>query len=115
MTLLLTLNKSALFVTAWITDLLQEAGLQVSPSFNLRTAIAADTHCNCPRHENDCDCDLAVLLVYGVAPLPATLLVYSHNGSSWLSLEEQMPSELGFHIKSALAASGFKNKTAVIK
>ena len=113
MALLLTLNNSALFVTAWITDLLQEAGLHVSPSFNLRTAMAADTPCNCPRHESDCDCDLAVLLVYGANPQPVTLLVHSHNGRSWLSLEEQMSSELGVQIKSALADAGFKNKTAV--
>jgi hypothetical protein len=114
MALLLTLNKSALFVSAWITDLLQEAGLQVSPSFNLRTAVAADTPCTCPHHENDCDCDLAVLLVYGATPQPATLLVHSHNGRSWLSLEEQVSSELGVQIKSTLADAGFKSKTAVV-
>ena len=115
MALLLTLNKSALFVSAWITDLLQEAGLHVSPSFSLSTAMAVDAPCNCPRHENDCDCDLAVLLVYGVDPQPVTLLIHSHNGRSWLSLEEQMSSELGVQIKSTLADAGFKSKTAVMR
>jgi hypothetical protein len=114
MTLLLTLNQSSLFVSPWIVNILQEAGLQVTPSFNLRTTLAADTPCTCPRHECDCDCDLVVLLVYGLEPQPVTLLIHSHNGRSWLSLEEHIPSNLSLQIKSALAASGFKNKTAVI-
>ena len=105
MALLLTLNKSALFVNAWVTDSLQEAGLQVSSSFNLRSALALDMPCACPHHERDCDCDLAVLLVYGPDPQPVTLLIQSHNGRSWLSLEEQMPSKLGLQIKSVLTTS----------
>ena len=107
MTHLLVLNNSPHFVIAWLTDLLQEAGLQLSSSFNFRTTLPKDISCNCPHHAANCDCDLTVLQVYGSEPEPVTLLVHSHNGRSWLSLvddgEERPSSMLKLQIKAALA------------
>lgn len=109
MTQLLVFNHSAHFVIAWLTDLLQEAGLQLSPSFNFRTALPKDISCNCPHHTANCDCDLTVLLVYGSEPEPVTLLAHSHNGRTWLSLvdagEERPSSAVRRQIRSALATS----------
>ena len=107
MTQLLEFNNSPHFVIAWLTDLLQEAGLQLSSSFNFRTALPKDISCNCPHHAADCDCDLTVLLVYGTEPEPVTLLAHSHNGRTWLSLvddgEDRPSSAFKLQIKAALA------------
>ncbi|GJM40257.1 MAG: hypothetical protein DHS20C20_05390 [Ardenticatenaceae bacterium] len=108
MTQLLVLNNSTHFVIGWLANLLEDFGLQLSPSFNLRAALPEDIVCNCPHHADNCDCDLTVLLVYGAEPQPATLLAHSHNGRTWLSLvdggEERSSSDLSLQIKSALAA-----------
>ncbi len=107
MTQLLVLNNSTHFVIGWLTNLLQEAGLQLSPSFNFRTALPEGISCNCSHHFDNCDCDLTVLLVYGSESQPVTLLAHSHNGRTWLSLvddgEERPSSDLSLQIKSALA------------
>ena len=72
-----------------ITKALAHADLQVATSFDLRTARAAHAECTCPHHGTvDCDCQMVVLLVYGPDALPATLLVHSSNGRSWLSLTD---------------------------
>lgn len=106
MTQLLVFNNSVHFVIGWLTNLLQDAGLQLSPSFNFRTALPKDISCNCPHHANNCDCDLTVLLVYGSEPEPATLVAHSHNGRTWLSLVDndvdRPSSMLRLQIKSAL-------------
>ena len=108
MTQLLVMNNSTHFVIGWLTDLLQEAGLQLSSSFNFRTALPKGISCNCPDHADNCDCDLTVLLVFGSEPEPATLLAHSHYGRTWLSLvddaEERSSSDLSLQIKSVLAA-----------
>ena len=109
MTQLLVLNNSAHFVIGWLANLLEDVGLHLSPSFNLRTALPEDVACNCPHHADNCDCDLTVLLVYGSEPQPATLLAHSHNGRTWLSLvdsENEQPSTmLKSQIEAALAAA----------
>ncbi|MFH1906685.1 MAG: hypothetical protein ABIL11_04750 [Chloroflexota bacterium] len=35
---------------------------------------------------NACDCQMVVLLVYGSAPEPATLILHGNDGQTWLSL-----------------------------
>lgn len=110
MTQLFVFNNPVHFVIGWLTNLLQDAGLQLTPSFNLRTALpplSKHLSCNCPHQADSCDCDLTVLLVYGSDPEPATLLAHSHNGRTWLSLvdnESERPSAaLKMQIKSVLA------------
>lgn len=108
MTQLLILNNSNHFVIEWLTNLLEDAGLRLSPSFNFRTALRKDIGGNCPLHRDNCDCDLTVILVYGSEPQPATLLAHSHNGRTWLSLvdgyEEQSSDSLKMQIRAALTA-----------
>ena len=94
-------------MTDRIIDLLQKVGLYVSNSFNLQTALTADIPYDCPIHPRDCDCNMAVLLVYGTESQPATLLLRSHADRTWLTLvdnsEERPSNELNLRIKSALA------------
>jgi hypothetical protein len=89
MALMLTLDCSSEEALRWTTKALSQAEFQVTTSFNLRTARAAHSECACPHHGTaDCDCQMVVLLVYEKDALPATLLIHSSNGRSWLSLTD---------------------------
>lgn len=86
MTQLLTINRTGSETIQWVTTSLMQAGLQVSQSFDLRSVRDTLTACTCEHQADTCDCDMAILLVYGTASSPATLMVHSRNGRSWLSL-----------------------------
>lgn len=89
MALMLTLDCSSEAAVRWTTKALSQADLLVTTSFDLRTARAAHSECACPHHGTaDCDCQMVVLLVYERDALPATLLIHSSNGCSWLSLTD---------------------------
>jgi hypothetical protein len=72
-------------ITNQVTDLLQKAGLRVSPTFSLQSARAGTA---CTRHINSCHCNLQVFLVYGAESLLARQVVESHSGRTWFSLVE---------------------------
>ncbi|MGB3715780.1 MAG: hypothetical protein WA996_15245 [Candidatus Promineifilaceae bacterium] len=73
----------------WITETLKRVNLQVATSFDLRETRTAYTNCPCPHHGTAaCDCQIVVLLVYGADGSPATLLVHSSDGRTWLSLTD---------------------------
>ena len=51
------------------------------------TARHALEDCPCPHHgTNECDCQMLVLLVYGEAVEPATLILHGNNGQTWFSI-----------------------------
>lgn len=84
---LLTLDLNTDQALPLITRLLARLGLQVLPSFDLRTARCAPAACTCPHHgTQQCDCQMVVLLLYGRAKDPATLVVHGHGGRTFLSL-----------------------------
>jgi hypothetical protein len=73
----------------WVTEQLTEAGLRHVQTFDLHTARVATHNCSCPHHETDeCDCQMVVLLVYGKAEVPFTLIVHGNNGQTWLSIAD---------------------------
>ena len=73
----------------WITETLENVHLQVSTSFDLRTARLAVPDCPCPHHgPAACDCQIVMLLVYGPDDHPATLVVHGCDGRTWLSLTD---------------------------
>ncbi len=91
MTQLSTIDFPAVEAVRWVTQQLELAGLQVTRSFNLRSARTVETGCTCEHHADNCDCDLVVLLVYSEkSPYPITLVAHSHNGRTWLSLVDGM-------------------------
>ncbi|MFQ5433268.1 MAG: hypothetical protein ACE5FD_00155 [Anaerolineae bacterium] len=91
MTQLSTLDCSAKEAIRWVTQQIEAAGLQVSRSFDLRSARTVETGCTCAHHDGNCDCDLVVLLVYGQeSRYPVTLVAHSHDGRTWLSLADGM-------------------------
>jgi len=115
MTQLLTVDKPGHFITQRVTELLQNAGLRVSPTFSLQSARAG-TACTCTRHAHSCDCNMEVFLVYGTEPLPATLVAQSHGGRTWFSLADNANAaaspELSLRIESVLATAQKNSKTA---
>ncbi len=86
---LLTLERPYDEALRWIDETLKPAHLQVATSFDLRTTRTAYTDCPCPHHGTAaCDCQMAVLLIYGADAHPATLLVHSCDGRTCISLAD---------------------------
>ena len=97
-----------------VVEVLANYGLVVTQSFDLhvatspyvrvaehvgqdhfRTLLTIPDDCFCPKHgTTGCDCQMVVMLVYGKAAAPATLVAHGHDGQTWLSLAnapEQRP------------------------
>src|SRR5215208_2603500 len=68
---------------------LSEASLRVVQTFDLHIARFAPYDCSCPNHGmEECDCQLVVLLIYGEALEPATLILHGNDGKTWFSMTE---------------------------
>ncbi len=66
---------------------LDRAGLRVLRTFDLKDARLAAADCPCPHHgEAGCECQMVVLLIYGEAAPPVTLILHGSQGWTWLSL-----------------------------
>ena len=62
-------------------------GLYVIRSFDLRSALAAQPGCECPHHGTAaCNCQFAVLLVYGDPGTLAALTLHSHDSQTYAQL-----------------------------
>ena len=73
----------------WTNEQLTQAGLRLVQTFDLHAARAALHDCPCPHHgTNECDCQMVVVLVYGKADDPMTLILHGNDGKTWLSLAE---------------------------
>jgi hypothetical protein len=89
MTQLLTFESPSDVVIRWIRDALARAKLEMATSFDLQTCREDYQDCPCPHHDMDaCDCQMVMLLVYGEDVRPATLVVHSHDGRTWLTLAD---------------------------
>ena len=85
----LTLNCSCDVALQWSSQNLMQDGLRVMQTFDLHTARHALEDCPCPHHgTSECDCQMFVLLVYGEALEPATLILHGNDGQTWLSIVE---------------------------
>lgn len=75
----------AALVVVEIMEQLEAAGMQVVKSFDLRSACASFTDNICPHHgTSPCDCQLIVLLIYGIENWPISLILHSHRGQTEL-------------------------------
>ena len=92
---ILTLQSDSQAAIEASTRCLEQSGLQVMRSFDLKLARAAHVGCTCPHHGSEqCDCQMVVLLVYGRDSFPATLVVHGHDGQTHFALvdtPEQRP------------------------
>jgi hypothetical protein len=73
----------------WANKQLRSAGLRSVQTFDLQAARAALPECSCPNHGTDeCDCQMIVLLVYGNAEEPVTLILHGNDGKTWFSVTD---------------------------
>ena len=68
---------------------LMKHGWKTLRTFDLHEAMFAVDGCSCPHHGTQkCDCDMVVLLVYGVEPEPVTLLLHGSDGQTRVAFAE---------------------------
>lgn len=73
----------------WTREQLTQAGLRSVQTFDLHTARTGSHNCPCPNHGTDnCDCQIVILLVYGVSEEPVSLLLHGNDGQTWVSILE---------------------------
>ena len=103
----LSINHPCEEILRWSREQLARAGLRPVQTFDLHAARVASHDCRCPNHgTNECDCQMVVLLVYGKADEPMTLILHGNDGQTWLSLAEASgqtsDTKLSIEIKQAL-------------
>ena len=84
---ILSLNASCDESLSWLKEHLPAAGLRMVQTFDLQAARLTLDDCPCPHHgTRKCDCQMVILLIYGSAAEPATLILHGNDGQTWLSL-----------------------------
>lgn len=84
-----TVNNDCDEIVPIICHELVAAGFRVEQSFDLRSALTLVPNCACPHHGTAlCDCQYNVLLVYGRAQAPASLIVHGHDHRCWIALAD---------------------------
>jgi hypothetical protein len=74
-----------------VSQQLTEAGLRPVQTFNLHSAMMGTHGCSCPNHgTEECDCQMVVLLVYGEAAEPVTLLLHGNSKQTWVSIADSI-------------------------
>ena len=72
---------------SWTKTQLSKANLRTMLTFDLRAAQHTPENCCCPNHgTKECDCQMVVLLVYGNASEPVTLILHGNDGQTWISI-----------------------------
>lgn len=100
---LVALDQPGDHVLAWLRRQLTTDGYRVVLTFDLQVARSANTGCTCPHHGSaECDCQMAVLLVYGKVGDPASVVLHSQDGQTWLSLVDAAPERGNQHIEAAI-------------
>lgn len=85
----LSMNRSCEEALPWSKERLSQAGLRPVQTFDLHTARAGLHDCPCPNHgTGECDCQMVVMLVYGKADEPVTLILHGNDGQTWLSIAD---------------------------
>ena len=70
-----------------LTRSLARVGMRVMRTFDLREARGEVGAYPCPHHgAGECNCQLVILLAYGQAGRPATLIIHGSEEQTWLSL-----------------------------
>ena len=72
-----------------VSKQLQDAGLRIVQTFDLHSAMSGTHGCLCPNHgTQECDCQMLVLLVYGAAEEPMTLILHGNREQTWFSIAD---------------------------
>ena len=85
----LSINQLCDEALQWTKERLLQAGLRVVQTFDLHAARVGSHDCPCPNHGTyECDCQMVVMLVYGKAEEPVTLILHGNDGQTWLSIAD---------------------------
>ena len=99
----LSVNRTCDEALQWTKKQLSQVGLRPIQTFNLRTVRVGLHDCPCPNHGTDeCDCQMVVLLVYGNASEPATLILHGNDGQTWFSIVNNSLQHTDASIRSAI-------------
>ena len=83
----LSVDQSCDETLRWLTRRLSRTGLRLLQTFDLQDARLGKERCPCPHHgTTDCGCQMVVALIYGATVAPATLVLHSNEGRTWISL-----------------------------
>jgi len=89
-TVTIELAENSRRVKARLETLLAEAAFHTAVSFDLQSARAGTSTCNCPYHgTSDCTCQYEVLLVDDPAHFPGetrTITIHGRDNTTWLNL-----------------------------
>jgi len=78
----------------WSKEQLTRAGLHPIQTFDLHAARIGLHDCPCPNHGTEaCDCQMVVLLIYGDADMPETLVLHGNGEKTWLSIMDTLTSK----------------------
>jgi len=84
---LFSVRMSCDSVAASAGDLFIRRGFPVIRTFDLQLARTNQGQCSCPHHGTElCDCQMVMLLIYGLQELPVTLVCHGYDGWTHLSL-----------------------------
>ena len=84
---LVTLDMDCEAAISLIRSNLSAFGVRTLRSFDLKSACATYPDLTCAHHEDvQCDCQLVVLLAYGMGKAPVTLTVHSNRGHTEIEL-----------------------------
>ena len=79
-----------------LTAAFTRRGLRVVRSFDLRSALAGHSDCDCPYHGTArCTCQFAVLLVYGKTGAPVVVTIHSHDAQARVRIVPPMGGTYG--------------------
>jgi hypothetical protein len=85
----LSVETSCESALQWAKAQLSGTGLRIVQTFDLQMARHGLHDCSCPNHGTEaCDCQMVVLLVYGEAIEPATVVLHGNNGRTWVSIAD---------------------------
>lgn len=83
-----------------VSKQLKEAGLRTVQTFDLHSAMTNTHDCSCPNHgTEECDCQLVVLLVYGAATEPVTLILHGNSRQTWVSFADTVIQNPNFQLQ----------------
>ena len=83
----LTVEGSCEEAVTWVIRQAINTGLLIVRTFDLKVALHDHADCPCPHHGTElCDCQMVVLLVYGEARHPVTLVAHCYEGKTRFSL-----------------------------
>lgn len=87
MKFLLTVSENSAVAIDKIAEILNDHGLKMERSFDMRLHPDESIPCSCPHHgTSKCDCQIVVLLIYGNIGGPETVVAHSRDGRTVFSL-----------------------------